>query len=220
MSDNKLREALRGAFACAKVGDPLNVFHLRAVWNVINDALRESPAAPEGGEKCTTGCLINTQVGSDHRHCDCPCPASPSLPAKEERRKLGGDEPMQRGDYAEHTGLGGFITTHLIQESMFGESAGKYGCKFCDVYRPAPAAQSAEGHCSVCGLPRGSLYNHHAFNNEDQQALDVVRTLYHAATAWNHWSVWPNDGDYGKIVRRELDAALAAADALLKREEA
>jgi hypothetical protein len=51
-------------------------------------ALREAEAGDASEEGCTTGCLINTQVGSDHRYCTCHCHDDPASQPKETGEEL------------------------------------------------------------------------------------------------------------------------------------
>jgi hypothetical protein len=79
--DTKLREMLRGAFACAKVGDPINVFHLRAVWAVIGEA---------SAEGCTCPIFDGIELSVDPK---CPMHGEhPSSPPKERPAPAQGEE--------------------------------------------------------------------------------------------------------------------------------
>jgi hypothetical protein len=116
MSDNKLRDALKNIASVTKS----ELYDRPSYWGEkmiveAEAALRESPAAPEGGEKCTCDIadIIHDAVNIEHdlvRNVTCPLHASPSLPAKEERCVCGKLKKYH------------FVTQPLA----------------CDVYRPAP----------------------------------------------------------------------------------
>jgi hypothetical protein len=138
MSD-KLREALKDLEHWSRVmgyeipaGNWRNWENFKFSTDRAEYALRESPAAPEGGEMCTCKRRADlypdsTAPWDDEKIYDPSCKwighhsaqpvASPSLPAKEERCVCGKLKKY-----------------HFVSQPLA-----------CDVYRPAPAAQSAGG---------------------------------------------------------------------------
>jgi hypothetical protein len=96
----------------------------KEIYDIADTAISKASA---GG--CTTGCLINTQVGGDHRYCECPCHKHPASPPK--------DGPCVCGHAAHPNGSCGIL--------------------FCDckVYRPAPAQHSGRDWTKTADIANG-----------------------------------------------------------------
>jgi hypothetical protein len=159
-------------------------------------------------------------------------PASPSLPAKEERRKLGARERTQKGDIWEWPN-GKLIA---IIDASAGKMVGTFGIGH--VYRPAPqpaatGQKEPETMEEIDAYLRANGYDQHmvgrwgnaiadaAFAREElKRALGVVRMCYRAMRRR-----YPITGGHALhvngcgCVECEWDAALAACRALLGGEK-
>jgi hypothetical protein len=174
-----------------------------------NKYIHNIPAAPEGGEKCTCQKRPNGKIIRFDPECPRCFAPSPSLPAKEERRALGDDEytDPSKGDYIETPGN---WTRPVGSRWIVGDRPNKE----TTVYRPAPqpAAQSAEPNLTVdlTAILPDMPESKYVLMARYVATLDVVKMCRDVLDGVIHnlWSM------------TDAEAALVAAEAILKREEA
>lgn len=130
-----------------------------------------SPAAPEGGEKCT--CRINWK-GEEYGEDTCPLPASPP----KERRELGPEEVTdpEKGDYIEHLDGKRIVVSHKRSVSKYPLYGGK-------VYRPAPPrVQGEEPDLTIYPVDNPGVVAEKRAARE-RRTLDVLRMAEKAGNA-------------------------------------
>jgi len=133
-----------------------------------------SPAAPEGGEKCT--CRINWK-GEEYGEDTCPLPTSPSLP--EERRELGKKDILAIGDVI----FSPINSEEVIDPKWAGHRVEELAAWFQTVYRPAPPrVQGEEPDLTIYPVDNPGVVAEKRAARE-RRTLDVLRMAEKAGNA-------------------------------------